>query len=113
MKVEAILYKRQRTANYSSANFLADSGIPAFIDVAHAIAHKKLMIIDEGTVITGSLNFTKAAEEKNAANLLMIKSAELAKLYRGNWDVHRKHSQYPCSAVLGATIARISCTPFC
>jgi phosphatidylserine/phosphatidylglycerophosphate/cardiolipin synthase-like enzyme len=28
------------------------------------------MIIDKGTVITGSFNFTKAAGEKNAENLL-------------------------------------------
>ena len=30
------------------------------------------MVIDGGTVITGSFNFTKAAEEKNAENLLLI-----------------------------------------
>jgi len=31
------------------------------------------MIIDQETVITGSFNFTKAAEEKNGANLQVIK----------------------------------------
>jgi phosphatidylserine/phosphatidylglycerophosphate/cardiolipin synthase-like enzyme len=36
------------------------------------------MIIDKETVITGSFNFTKAAEERNAENLLIIKSEELA-----------------------------------
>ena len=40
-------------------------GIPALIDANHAIAHNKIMIID-GAVITGSFNFTKAAEKKNA-----------------------------------------------
>jgi phosphatidylserine/phosphatidylglycerophosphate/cardiolipin synthase-like enzyme len=30
------------------------------------------MIIDGETVITGSFNFTKAAEENNAENLLII-----------------------------------------
>jgi phosphatidylserine/phosphatidylglycerophosphate/cardiolipin synthase-like enzyme len=39
-------------------------GIPVKIDAAHAIAHNKTMIIDGETVITGSFNFTKAAEEK-------------------------------------------------
>jgi phosphatidylserine/phosphatidylglycerophosphate/cardiolipin synthase-like enzyme len=33
------------------------------IDSAHAIAHNKIMIIDGETVITGSFNCTKAAEE--------------------------------------------------
>jgi phosphatidylserine/phosphatidylglycerophosphate/cardiolipin synthase-like enzyme len=42
------------------------------------------MIIDGTTVITGSFNFTKAAEEKNAENLLIIKSEELSKKYLEN-----------------------------
>jgi phosphatidylserine/phosphatidylglycerophosphate/cardiolipin synthase-like enzyme len=44
-------------------------------------------------VITGSFNFTKAAEEKNAENLLIIRSKELAKPYHENWWRHREHSE--------------------
>ena len=51
------------------------------------------MIIDGKTVITGSFNFTKAAETKNAENLLIIQSPELAKLYIENWRHHREHSE--------------------
>jgi phosphatidylserine/phosphatidylglycerophosphate/cardiolipin synthase-like enzyme len=93
VKVEAILDKSQRKQNYSSATFLANSRIPTFIDDAHAIAHNKIMIIDGTTVITGSFNFTKAAEIRNAENLLIIKSPELAKLYIENWNHHREHSE--------------------
>jgi phosphatidylserine/phosphatidylglycerophosphate/cardiolipin synthase-like enzyme len=93
VKVEAILDKSQRTQKYSSATFLANSRIPTFIDAQHAIAHNKIMIIDKTTVITGSFNFTKAAEEKNAENLLIIKSKELAGLYIENWMKHRQHSE--------------------
>jgi Putative peptidoglycan binding domain/PLD-like domain len=32
----------------------------------------KIIIIDGETVIAGSFNFTKAAQEKNAENLLII-----------------------------------------
>ncbi len=39
-------------------------GVSTFIDAQHAIAHNKIMIIDKETVITGSFNFTKAAEDK-------------------------------------------------
>ena len=35
-------------------------------------------------MVTGSFNFTKAAEQKNAENPLIIKSAEFAKLYMTN-----------------------------
>lgn len=93
VKMEAILDKSQRTARYSSATFLANVRIPTFIDAAHAIAHNKIMIIDGITVITGSFNFTKAAEERNAENLLVIRSKDLAKLYMDNWMKHREHSE--------------------
>jgi phosphatidylserine/phosphatidylglycerophosphate/cardiolipin synthase-like enzyme len=84
VKVEAILDKSQKTQNYSGATFLANSRIPTFIDSVHAIAHDKTIIIDGKTIITGSFNFTKAAEEKNSENLLILNSDELAKLYIGS-----------------------------
>ena len=93
VKVEAILDKSQKTEKYTSATFISNAGIPTYIDDKHAIAHNKIMIIDRETVITGSFNFTKAAEEKNAENLLVIKSRELAKDYMDNWHKHKEHSE--------------------
>jgi phosphatidylserine/phosphatidylglycerophosphate/cardiolipin synthase-like enzyme len=93
VKVEAILDKSQRKAQYTSATFLANMRVPTFIDDHHAIAHNKIMIIDKTTVITGSFNFTKAAEESNAENLLIIRSKELANLYIDNWMKHKEHSE--------------------
>jgi phosphatidylserine/phosphatidylglycerophosphate/cardiolipin synthase-like enzyme len=92
VKVEVILDKSQKTQKYSSATFLYNQGIPVKIDAKHAIAHNKVMIIDGETVITGSFNFTKAAEEKNAENLLVIKDKKLAERYTKNWQEHEKHS---------------------
>ena len=91
VRTEIILDKSQRTEKYSEADFTAHMGIPTYIDSAHGIAHNKVMIIDQGTVITGSFNFTKAAEERNAENVLIIKSRELAKEYSENWERHRAH----------------------
>jgi phosphatidylserine/phosphatidylglycerophosphate/cardiolipin synthase-like enzyme len=51
------------------------------------------MIIDMTTVITGSFNFTNAAEEKNAENILVISSRKLAKDYFDNWLKHKEHSE--------------------
>jgi phosphatidylserine/phosphatidylglycerophosphate/cardiolipin synthase-like enzyme len=50
------------------------------------------MIIDKETIITGSFNFTKSAEEKNAENLLIIRNKDLAKVYMENWYKHKAHS---------------------
>jgi len=90
--VQVILDKSQRTEKYSEADFLVNVGIPVHIDAKHAIAHNKVMVIDGATVITGSFNFTKAAEENNAENLLVIRSPELAAKYAANWKVHADHS---------------------
>ena len=84
VKVEVILDKSQRTKKYSSADFLAHAGIPMMIDAAHAIPHNKVIIIDGETVITGSFNFTRGAEEKDAENLLIIKDKALAEKYAKN-----------------------------
>ena len=93
VKVEAILDKSQRKDSYTEATFLTNMKIPTYIDSKHAIAHNKIMVIDKATVITGSFNFTKAAENNNAENLLIIKSKDLAKLYLDNWGEHREHSE--------------------
>jgi phosphatidylserine/phosphatidylglycerophosphate/cardiolipin synthase-like enzyme len=69
------------------------SNIPVKIDAAHAIAHNKVIVIDEEIVITGSFNFTKAAEEKNAENLLVIRDKKLAERYTENWQEHERHSE--------------------
>ncbi len=93
VKVEAILDKSNRTAKYSAADFLQHAGIPTYIDAAHAIAHNKVMIIDEELVITGSFNFTKAAEVNNAENLLLLRDRDLAARYLENYRRHREHSE--------------------
>jgi phosphatidylserine/phosphatidylglycerophosphate/cardiolipin synthase-like enzyme len=72
VKVTVVLDRSQRSKKYSSADFVNNAGIPTYIDAKHAIAHNKIMIIDGATLITGSFNFIKAAEEKNAENLLVI-----------------------------------------
>jgi phosphatidylserine/phosphatidylglycerophosphate/cardiolipin synthase-like enzyme len=92
VKVEVILDKSQKTQKYSSATFFFNAGIPTRIDAAHKVAHNKMMVIDGETVITGSFNFTNAAEEKNAENLLIIHDRKLAEKYVKNWQEHAQHS---------------------
>ena len=51
------------------------------------------MVIDGETVITGSFNFAKAAEENNAENLLAIRDRKLAERYTKSWQEHESHSE--------------------
>ena len=52
------------------------------------------MIIDRSVLITGSFNFTKAAEEKNAENLLIMKgNSKVIERYLTNFEEHKSHSE--------------------
>jgi phosphatidylserine/phosphatidylglycerophosphate/cardiolipin synthase-like enzyme len=93
VKVAVILDESQRTEKYSAADFLAHNNIPTLIDGRHSIAHNKIIIIDDYVVLTGSFNFTKAAEEHNAENLLVINDPVLARRYDANWQAHERHSE--------------------
>lgn len=91
--VKVILDKSQYAAEkYSSSKFLSNHGIPVWIDYKPAIAHNKIMIIDNGIVITGSFNFTKSAQEKNAENLIMISDTAVASKYLENWMRRQRES---------------------
>ncbi|WP_246562449.1 phospholipase D family protein [Rickettsiella endosymbiont of Dermanyssus gallinae] len=84
--VKVILDKSQKSQKYSASRFLLNQHIPVWIDYKPAIAHNKIMIIDGQEVITGSFNFTKAAQNKNAENVLIIRDPILAKRYMDNWQ---------------------------
>lgn len=91
--ITAVLDKSNWTQKYSAATFLKNVGIPVYIDDKHAIAHNKIMIIDNRVVITGSFNFTQAAESKNAENVLIIEDMpDLTRLYRENFQKHLRHA---------------------
>jgi len=93
VKVFAVLDKSQLKEQYSAANFLANSGIPTYIDFEPAIAHNKIIIIDGETVIGGSFNYSKAAEESNAENVTIIKNRDFARLFVENWKQRQQVSR--------------------
>lgn len=76
---------------------LAASGIPLYTDGLHRSAHNKIIVTDPGTseatVITGSFNFTEAAQRDNAENVVAIHAPSLAMSYVKNWQVHRAHAR--------------------
>lgn len=90
--------EQTRSVPTSVVAAIAAGGVPVFIDSEHTSAHNKVMVIDAGTpeatLITGSFNFTQAAQYKNAENVLVLRgNAALTDLYLKNWQRHREHSQ--------------------
>lgn len=79
----------------SKLGMLAKAGVPVWLETAYQAAHNKIIVIDAGTrhpvVITGSYNFTWAAQHKNAENVLILRdSPALAGQYALNWERHRQ-----------------------
>ena len=82
--VTVILDKSNVTDRYSQVQTLLDAHIPVFIDAKVRIAHNKVIVADDMTVVTGSFNFSWSAEHRNAENVLIITDATLAKRYLSN-----------------------------
>ena len=55
--------------------------VPVKVDGNKYTMHHKIIVIDESTVITGSFNFTKSADQENDDNVLVVHNPDLAKLY--------------------------------
>lgn len=85
VKVRILLDKSNLKDKWSKRSVLVDSGVDVGIDKVSGIAHNKVMIIDEETVITGSYNFTRAAENRNTENVIIINDKLVANEYLQNW----------------------------
>lgn len=71
---------------------LVGAGVAVSLDDEHEWAHDKVMIVDRAIVITGSYNWTLAAENNNGENLLVVEDHRLAEVYAENWQHHADHS---------------------
>jgi phosphatidylserine/phosphatidylglycerophosphate/cardiolipin synthase-like enzyme len=71
---------------------LVAADIAVSLDARHAWVHDKVMILDGSIVITGSYNWTVAADTQNGENLLVIRDPRLAEVYTENWMRHAHHS---------------------
>jgi phosphatidylserine/phosphatidylglycerophosphate/cardiolipin synthase-like enzyme len=90
--VEILLDRSNEQERYSDLRIFLEQGLAPLIDASHAIAHNKVMIIDQKTLVTGSYNFTNQAEDENAENVLVIKgNAELIQAYRQHFLAHKAH----------------------
>jgi phosphatidylserine/phosphatidylglycerophosphate/cardiolipin synthase-like enzyme len=79
VEVEGVIEDRGATQGALVDLFCAK--LPVKTDGNKYTMHHKVIIIDNNTVITGSFNFTKAADTANDDNLLVIHSPAVAALY--------------------------------
>jgi phospholipase D len=93
VKVSVILDGGHLSNNKPIYQELKEAGIEVSSDKMSGIAHNKVMIIDNHKVITGSFNFTKSADTRNAENVVLIDDANIAKQYLVNWQSRKLKSK--------------------
>ena len=94
-----VIADREQTDSMESAALrsLVQAGLAVFTDAEHSAAHNKVIVIDQNarqpTLITGSFNFTFAAQFRNAENVLVLRdNREIARAFYRNWRQHREHA---------------------
>ena len=75
--VRVIVEKQQAAGQYSQHQEVFAAGIPVTIDTNPQLMHHKFAVIDDGAVITGSMNWTGNGVGENNENELVIHSSEL------------------------------------
>ena len=91
VSVQVILEKDQ-LSEYSEYEKLLNAGISTITDSNPALMHHKFAVIDQKTVITGSFNWSRNANERNNENLLIVHDKEIAQKYAHEfWETY--HAQ--------------------
>jgi phosphatidylserine/phosphatidylglycerophosphate/cardiolipin synthase-like enzyme len=92
--VTVVLDAVQTSEHRGEPQYISNHGVPVLVDSRHAMAHNKVILIDGRTLITGSFNFTRAAEEDNAENLLVLHDQpKLQSAYEDNFRRHLEHAE--------------------
>jgi len=94
VKVRVLLDRSNLKDKWSKRNALAEAGIDASIDKVPGIAHNKVMVIDEEIVITGSFNFTRSADSRNAENVIIINDKSVANEFLHNWLKRKSKNEF-------------------
>jgi len=93
VSVQVLVDKSQLRERYSQVPLLLKEKIPVRVDMARGLAHNKTMIFDTQTVLTGSFNFTRGAESRNAENILLVRNPSLAQAYLNNWRKRQENAR--------------------
>ena len=72
VKVRIVADFKAAHDRFSQIRILRDAGIPVRLDHHYAIFHHKFIVIDGGSLETGSFNYTTAAIKHNAENAIVL-----------------------------------------
>jgi phosphatidylserine/phosphatidylglycerophosphate/cardiolipin synthase-like enzyme len=77
VSVRGVVEAGQASAAGGDTTRLREAGLDVRLDTSPGRMHHKVMIIDRETVVTGSFNFTRTAEQDNDENTLIVHDVDL------------------------------------
>ena len=87
VSVRVVADKKGNSGRYTAVTYLANHNVPVRLNGQYAIHHHKFMVVDGRHVQTGSFNYSAAAVNKNAENVLVLwNMPELAEQYAAEWQ---------------------------
>jgi phosphatidylserine/phosphatidylglycerophosphate/cardiolipin synthase-like enzyme len=90
VRVEVVLDRGCENDPTSDLHVLAGQGLVPFLDTRFPSCHDNLILVDGRTVITGSFDFTRQAEEENSDTLLVVAGhGEVAGAARRHFEAAR------------------------
>jgi phosphatidylserine/phosphatidylglycerophosphate/cardiolipin synthase-like enzyme len=85
--VQIVADAKSAGGQYSAATFLANHGVAVRLNGKYAIFHHKFMVIDNKHIQTGSFNYSSAAANKNAENVIILwDMPKVAEKYIAEWN---------------------------
>ncbi len=90
LNISGIMEKSQATTNYSEYSKFKAANVDVILDSGKELMHHKVFIIDNNTVITGSMNPTQNGDTKNDENILIIHNEEVTKRFLAEFERLRK-----------------------
>ncbi|MEO5694620.1 MAG: phospholipase D-like domain-containing protein [Usitatibacter sp.] len=89
--------KQNQTGGLMHLKALRRAGVNVYLNAGFASSHNKVLILDGATenaaVVTGSYNFTHAAQSRNAENVVVISGNHLVTdRFVANFEKHRSQS---------------------
>jgi len=86
VQVRIILDDGQEEARGGEYIKLTDAGMCVYVEHVEGLMHHKFMVIDGRLVVTGSYNWSAAADDSNFENIVVLECPELASVFTQEFE---------------------------
>jgi phosphatidylserine/phosphatidylglycerophosphate/cardiolipin synthase-like enzyme len=86
LEVRGVFDESQADGQGAEYGPLRQAGLDVRLDGNSGLMHHKVMVIDDEIVVLGSYNFTRAANQSNDENFIVLQDGGIAALYRAEFE---------------------------